>query len=159
LELRCRAAPRRARCCSVRSCAATLRVALSSALSSEPRCSAAPRTTWSRIATQLHEQLGAVLQCSSTKSSEPRCSAAPRRRRRQLPVAFFFVGLHSSALFFFLAALRCSIAALFFLFSCCCATELPSPSYMVGIFFFLLCCCLCFSSIELTIGNNWWFLA
>jgi hypothetical protein len=38
--------------------------------------------------------------------------------------------------FIFLATLRCSIATLFFLFSCCCAIELPSPSYMVGIFFF-----------------------
>jgi hypothetical protein len=46
------------------------------------------------------------------------------------------VGLRSSALYFFLAALRCSIAALFFLFSYCCAIELPSPSYMVGNYFF-----------------------
>jgi hypothetical protein len=34
---------------------------------------------------------------------------------------------------------------------------LLSPSSMVAIFFFF-CCCLCFSSLELTIGNNWWFL-
>jgi len=35
---------------------------------------------------------------------------------------------------------------------------MSSPSSMVAIFFFPLCCCLCFSSLELTIGNNWWFL-
>jgi hypothetical protein len=113
-----------------------LRVTLSSTLSSEPHCSAAPRTARSRAAAQLHEQLGAALQRSSTNSSELRCRAAPRRRRRQLPVAFFFVGLRNSALLFFLAMMCCSIAAFFFLFSCCYATELPSPSYMVGIFFF-----------------------
>jgi hypothetical protein len=95
------AAPRTALRCSAWSCVATLIVALSSALSSEPHCSAAPRTARSRAVAQLHEQLGAALQRSSTNSSESRCSAAPRRRRRQLPVAFFFVGLRNSALFFF----------------------------------------------------------
>jgi hypothetical protein len=33
-----------------------------------------------------------------------------------------------------------------------------SPSSMVAILVFSLCCCLCFSSLKLTIGNNWWFL-
>jgi hypothetical protein len=45
-------------------------------------------------------------------------------------------GCAAAPCFFFLAALRHSIAALFFLFSCRYATELPSPSYMVGILFF-----------------------
>jgi hypothetical protein len=73
-------APRTAPRCSAQSCVATIRVTLSSALSSEPHCSAAPRTARSRAAAQLHEQLGAALQCSSTNSSESRCSATPQRR-------------------------------------------------------------------------------
>jgi hypothetical protein len=39
---------------------------------------------------------------------------------------------------------------------------LSSPSSMVAIYlfiyFFCCCCCLCFSSLKLTIDNNWWFL-
>jgi hypothetical protein len=96
---------------------------------------------------ELGAEFRARLQRSSTNNSEPRCSAAPRTRRRQLPVAFFFVGLRSNALFFFSCYAVLQHCSVFFFFSCCYVTELPSPSYMVGIFFFWLCCCLCFSSI------------
>jgi hypothetical protein len=117
------AAPRRAPRCSARNCVATLKVALSSALSSEPHCNTAPRTARSRAATQLHEEGDGS--CPSPSSSWG-CATTP--------------------CFFFLATLCYSIAAFFFLFSCYYATELSSPSYMVGIFFWFYCC-LCFSSI------------
>jgi hypothetical protein len=118
------AAPRTAPRCSVQNCVATLRVALSLALSSEPHYSAAPRTARSPVAAQLHEQLGVTL---------------------QLPVAFFFVGLRSNALFFFscYAVLQhCSVFFFLLLRYRAAVTFLYG-----GDFFFLLCCCLCFSSI------------
>jgi hypothetical protein len=99
---------------------------------------------------ELGAEFKAALQRSSTNSSEPRCSAAPRTARSRAtahlhkegdgscPSPSFSWGCLATPCFFFLATLCCIIAAFFFLFSCCYATELPSPSYMVGIFFFAL---------------------
>jgi len=56
--------------------------------------------------------------------------------------------------FFFLAVLRCNIAALFFSFFLLLRYEATITFLYGGDFFFLLYYCLCFSSIELTIGNN-----
>jgi hypothetical protein len=116
--------------------AATLRVALSLALSSEPHCSAAPRITRSPAATQLHEQLGS--RCSATPRTAQSCAPAQLHEEGDgsCPSPSSSWGCAAAPCFFFLATLCCSIAAFFFLFSCCYATELPSPSYMVGIYFF-----------------------
>jgi hypothetical protein len=113
---------------SARSCVATLKVALNSALNSEPHCSAAPRTARSRAVAQLHQQLGAALQRSSTNSSEPRCSAAPRTAQSRATAQLHEEGdgnclspssswgCAATPCFFFLATLCCSIAAFFFFF-------------------------------------------
>jgi hypothetical protein len=119
------AAPRTAPHCSAWSCVATLRVALSSALSSKPHCSATPRTARSRAAAPRTARSGAATQLHEEgDGSYPSPSSS--------------WGYAAAPCFFFLATLCCSIAAFFFLFSCCYATELPSPSYMVGIFFLAL---------------------
>jgi hypothetical protein len=97
---------------------------------------------------ELGAEFKATLQRNSTNSSEPRCSAAPRTARSRAiaqlhkesdgnyPSPSSSWGCATALCFFFLATLCCNIVAFFFLFSCCYATELPSPSYMVGIYFF-----------------------
>jgi len=84
-----------------------------------------------RCNTQSCAKLGAELRAALQRSSTKKATTAARR--------LFLCGAAQQRLvLFFLLRCAAALQRFFFLFSCCCAIELPSPSYMVGIFFSLL---------------------